>query len=128
MNKRSRWQALTAAAIASLLLLGMAALGTGAQAAGGLTKCGTKTYIVELPLTTVPPTVRKYTEHAENINVSGISCSSAFKFLKLLYTSKTGTIPEHYKCITGKVKEPVGYFEQVCTHGGAKIEYGHHGG
>jgi hypothetical protein len=38
--------------------------------------------------------------------------------------------PEHCKCAAaaGKYKEPLGYFPEVCTHNGAKVVYGAHGG
>jgi hypothetical protein len=128
MQARRNWQALGATAATSLVLLGTAGLGSGAQAAGALTKCGNKKFTVEIAQGTVPETFKPFKIAVKNINVSGVSCTAAFKFIGLVYKSHTSTVPEHYKCTTGKFKEPVGFVPQVCTHKGAKIEYGGQGG
>jgi len=128
MQARKRWQALAATAISSSVLLGMAGLGGGAQAAGTLHKCGNKSFTIEIPQGTIPQTYKPFKTVAKNINVSGVSCTAAFRFLGLVYKNHTPTSPEHYKCTTGKFKEPSGYFPQLCTHNGAKIEYGAQGG
>jgi hypothetical protein len=128
MQARRKWQALTATAISSLVLLGMAGLGSGAQAAGSLQKCGNKKFTVEIAQGTVPETFKPFKVTVKNIDVSGISCSGAFKFLGLVYKNHSSTLPEHFKCTNGKFKVPIGYVPQVCTHHATKIEYAGQGG
>ena len=114
---------------ASVALLGAAALGTGAQAAGTLTKCGSKTVTIQVP-TGIGTETTPFKEIAKNIEAGGLSCSAAFKFVKLELTNKTNTTPEHFKCTiaTTKYKEPRGYFAERCTHNGAVVVYGQQGG
>jgi hypothetical protein len=130
MHARRKWQALAATTAGSLALLGTAGLGSGAQAAVSLHKCGNHPYTIEIPQGTVPQTYKPYKIIAKNIEVSGLSCTAAFKFLTLTYKNKTTTVPEHFKCVSGgaKYKEPLGYFAEKCTHNGSVIVYGMQGG
>jgi hypothetical protein len=128
MQARRKWQALGATAASSLVLLGTAGLGSGAQAAGSLSKCGNKKFTIEIAQGTVPQTFRKVTIPVKNIAVSGISCKGALKFLGKLYNSHSPTTPEHFKCTNGHFKVPIGYVPQVCTHKGARIQYAGQGG
>ncbi len=130
MQARRKWQALATTSAAGLVLFGTAWLGTGAQAAGSLSKCGSKAIIVQIPQGTVPETYKPYKEFAKNIQAGGLSCTAAFKFVKLELTNRTTSTPEHFKCkVEGqKYKEPLGYYAVKCTHNGSVIVYGQQGG
>ncbi len=117
------------AALGGLLALagGTAVLTPGAMAAGPVHKCANKTVVIEIPgVAGEAPRMYKVTIKA--ISTQGVSCAAAYKFLALQYKNHTSTIPEHYKCATGKFKVPVGTVPQVCTKPGAKIQYAGQGG
>jgi|GEM_PF-2444718 hypothetical protein len=128
MKARRWWQAATATAIISLALLGMAAIGTGAQAAGTLRKCANTTVEIEISSGTVPPTYTKYKMPVKAISVSGVSCAAAYKFIGLVFKNHTTTTPEHFKCAIKTFKVPPGYVPTVCTHGATEIRYAGQGG
>ncbi len=129
MKSRRKWQALAMTSAASLALFATAALGTGAEAAGSLTKCGSKVVTIQVP-TGVGTETTPFKEAAKNIEAGGLSCAAAFKFVKLQLTNRTQTIPEHFKCkiATTQYKEPRGFFAERCTHNGAVVVYGQQGG
>jgi hypothetical protein len=129
MQAHRKRQALAATVISSLVLLGTAGLGTGAQAAGSLHKCGNRSFTIEIAQGTVPQTFHKFPITVKDIAVSGISCKGAFKFLNKLYTNHTPSItPEHFKCVGGHFKAPIGSVPEVCTRKGVKIQYAGQGG
>ena len=125
MQARRNWNALTASVGVSALLAA-AALVPGAQASAAVHRCGNKHETVEVDTGEAKPELVKTI--AKNIVAQGLSCSSAYTFLHLLYTDKTSTPPEHFKCTNGHFKVPVGYVPQVCTHKGMKVEYATQGG
>jgi hypothetical protein len=130
MRTRRKWQVLGATVGSSLVLLGTAGLGSGAQAAGSFHKCGSKSFTVQVPQGTTPETFASFKEVTKNVEAKGLSCTEALKFLKLQVSNRTATVPEHFKCKPqfGKPKEPSGYFAEGCTRGSAKIVYGQQGG
>jgi hypothetical protein len=128
MQAGRKRQTLTATAIVSLVLIAMAALGTGAQAASGLAKCANTKVAYEISSGTTPPTYTTYKIPVKAISVSGVSCAAAYKFIRLVYKNHTTTTPEHYKCAIGKFKVPAGFVPTVCTRKGVKIQYGGQGG
>jgi hypothetical protein len=130
MKAAWRWQALVAGGTASLALAVSGVLAPGApasraHAAGGVS-CGNHSVAIEIESGTAEPP-RKLKIQAKNVKATGVSCKAAFKFITAVYHTKAGT-PEHYKCKTGRGKEPRGYFQQVCTKGSKKVEFGAQGG
>ncbi len=127
----SRWRALAALGGVTLALVGAGVFAAGAPAqrayAAGTVSCGNHSLVIEIESgeAATPPT--KFTVHTKNVKATNLSCGAAFTFINAVYHSKTGT-PDHYKCKLGKAKEPVGFFDQVCTHGSKKVEYGAQGG
>jgi len=122
MQARRKWKALGATGASSLVLLAMAGLGTGAQAAGTVHKCGNHKITVQLENAT------PFKVTVKNVTSSGVSCSSAFTFLKLFYNNTTGGTPQHYKCTGGHFKVPAGSVPEVCSRKGAKIQFAGQGG
>ena len=129
MDLASRWRALAATAGVSLALTGAGVFAAGAPAsrahAAGTASCGNHSFTLTIEVPEQP--AEKIKVQAKNIKATGLSCKAAVKFVGALYNSKSGT-PEHFKCKTGKAKEPRGYFPQVCTRGSKKVEYGAQGG
>jgi hypothetical protein len=129
MEVATRWRALAATSGVSLALVGGGIFASGAPAsrahAAGTASCGNHSLTIEIESGEATP--QKFKLQAKNVKASGLSCQAAFKFINDVYHSRTGT-PDHYKCKTGKAKEPRGYFNQVCTHGSKKVEYGAQGG
>jgi len=126
-----RWKALTALAGVSATFAGAGLFAAGAPAsratAAGTAVCGNHAVTIYVQGETgMPPT--KIKGQTKNVKATNVSCKAAFKFLDALYKSGSSGTPEHYKCKSGKAKEPRGYFPQVCTHGSKKIEYGAQGG
>ena len=126
MQAATRWRALAALAGATLIAMVFAAGAPASRAhAAGTASCGNHNLTITLETTGEAPT--KFPVHTKNVKATGLSCQAAFKFINAVYHSKTGT-PEHFKCKIGKTKEPAGYFDEVCTHGSKKVEYGAQGG
>lgn len=129
MGVSRRWHVLAGTGAATLAIVASGALAAGAPAsrahAAGTASCGNHSLTIEIESPGSAPT--KFPVHAKNVKATNVSCHAAFKFINAVYHSKTGT-PEHFKCKLGKAKEPRGYFNQVCTKGSKKIEYGAQGG
>ncbi len=126
-----RWKALAGAGAVAATFAGTGVFAAGAPAsratAAGTESCGNHAVTIYVQSETgQPPT--KLKAQTKNVKATNLSCNSAFKFLNTLYKGGASGPPEHYKCKTGKAKEPRGYFPQVCTHGSKKIEYGAQGG
>jgi hypothetical protein len=124
-----RWTALAATSGVSLALVGGGIFAAGAPAsrahAAGSASCGNHSLTIEIENPGGAP--EKLKLQAKNVKATNLTCQAAFKFINDVYHSHTGT-PDHYKCKTGKAKEPRGYFNQGCTHGSKKVEYGAQGG
>jgi len=125
MQRRGKWQ-VTATAISSLALV--ATVGTGAQAAGGLQKCGNRAYTIQVAQGTVPQTFKPFKVYAKNVAESGTTCVGAFNFVGQLYREKSASAPAHFKCVPAKATEPAGYYAQLCSKGAIRIEFGRQGG
>ena len=127
VSRRSRALALAGAAVLAVVASGAFAAGAPASRAhaAGTASCGNHNLTIELESPGAAPT--KFPVHTKNVKATNLSCQAAFKFINAVYHSKSGT-PEHFKCKLGKAKEPAGYFDQVCTKGSKKVEYGAQGG
>ncbi len=129
MQVARKWHAVAGAVAASLTLTAAGVFAAGAPAsrahAAATRSCGNHSLTVEVESPGAAP--EKFKVQTKNVKATGVSCRAAFKFVDAVYHSRTGT-PEHFKCKLGKAKEPRGYFDEVCTKGSKKIEYGAQGG
>jgi hypothetical protein len=124
MKAVGNWQGL--ATLAGVLTLAALALMPGAAVAS-THACGNHTVTVEVENEPGKPK-SKFKIPVKQIVTEGVSCTSAFKFVSALYTTKTGKTPEGYKCTAGKFKVPVGSVPERCTKPGKKIQFAGQGG
>jgi len=116
------------AIVGSIVALGAgtAALAPGASATSPSHSCANKP--VTLKIEDGMGGTTNYKTTVKTITVQGVSCTSAYKFLVALLNNKSKTLPEKYKCKVGHFKTPLGYFPQVCTKTGAKVQFAQQGG
>jgi hypothetical protein len=126
MKAARKWRGLAALGSALAVAAAMAALTSGASAAGTSHSCANKpeTLQIEDGMGGTKP----FKLIVKAISTSGVSCTAAYKFIGLVLNDKTGKTPEKYKCAAGHFKVPLGTFARVCTKSGARIQYAQQGG
>jgi hypothetical protein len=124
MKAVRKWQG--PATLAGVLALAALAMVPGAAVAS-THACGNHTVTLEIENEPGKPK-SKFKVQVKQIVTEGVSCTSAFKFVSGLYTTKTGKTPEGYKCTVAKFKVPVGSVPERCTKPGKKIQFAGQGG
>ena len=88
--------------------------------------CGNQT--VTLEIENEPGKPKRIQNRGQADQHQGGACTTAFKFISALYTTKTTKTPESYKCTVAKFKVPVGNVPERCTKPGKKIQFAGQGG
>lgn len=126
MEAARKRQGLATLASTAALVAVTAALSTGASAAPAAHSCANKAETIQIEDGMGGTKPFKMTIKA--ISTKGVSCTGAYKFIGLLLTNKSPTLPEKYKCTIGHFKVPVGYVAEACTKPGKRIQYAQQGG